>query len=133
MANDWFVPPEPQAAPAPAPQAGGGDWFVPPERENVSEGMILSGIPVIGAYVPHAEAAIRAATGQGEGGSYAERYANLLPQRQAAYAQAEKESPILSEAAKIGGGALALAPVGAGALGATAARAIGATGGLASR
>jgi hypothetical protein len=97
--------------------------------------MALRGVPVLGAYVPQAEAAIRAAaqplTGVGEpGASYAERYAKNLPQRQAQYAQAEQESPIASGAAQMLGGTLALAPLGATALGA---RALGFTGSLPAR
>jgi len=100
------------------------------QPEDVTAGMALSGIPVLGAYVPHAEAAIRAATGQGEGATFSERYANLLPQRQAQYAQAEQESPITSGALQVAGGTAALAPIGASTLGA---RALGMTGGLVGR
>lgn len=98
--------------------------------EDVTAGMALSGIPVLGAYVPQAEAAIRAATGQGEGATYSERYANLLPQRQAEYKQAEEESPTLSAGLKLGGGTAALGPLGATGLGA---RALGVTGPLLGR
>lgn len=121
-----------------APSGGGGmfDDLIPKAPgEDVTAGMALRGVPVLGAYVPQAEAAIRAAaqplTGVGQpGATYAERYAANLPQRQADYARAEAESPITSEALKFGGGAAALAPLGATALGA---RALGATGGMASR
>lgn len=104
-------------------------------KEDVSAGMALRGIPVLGAYIPQAEAAIRAAaqpfTGVGKpGATYAERYAANLPEREAQYAQAEQDSPITSEVVKAGGGALALAPLGATALGA---RALGITGGIGSR
>ena len=103
--------------------------------EDVSAGMALRGIPVLGAYVPQAEAAIRAAaqplTGVGQpGASWSERYAANLPEREAQYTQAEHESPITSEALKAGGYFAALAPVGATAAGA---RALGATGNIASR
>src|SRR5262245_1415533 len=104
--------------------------------EDVSAGMFFRGVPVVGAYVPQAEAAIRSLVqpaGSSVAGSYGERYAENLARQKAQYAQAEQESPVTSEALKIGGGVAALAPVGAGALGAGAARAIGATGGLASR
>jgi len=97
----------------------------PQEREDVSAGMALSGVPVLGAFVPQAEAALRAATGQGEGSNFSERYANILPKRQALYKQAEEESPITSTALKIGGGVAALAPIG---LTAAGARALGMTG-----
>lgn len=98
--------------------------------EDVSAGMGLSGIPILGAYVPQAEAAIRAAanplTGVGEpGATFSERYAKNLPLRQADYAKAEKESPVTSGALKVGGGVLPLLPVGMTALGA---RALGMTG-----
>jgi hypothetical protein len=91
--------------------------------EDVSAGMALRGIPVLGAYVPQAEAAIRAAahplTGVGEeGATYSERYAKNLPKREADYAKAEKDSPIASTALQVAGGAAALAPLGATALGA---------------
>ena len=91
--------------------------------EDVTAGMGLRGIPVGGAYVPQAEAAIRAAahplSGVGEpGASYGERYAKNLALRQAQYARAEKDRPILSEALKFGGGMAALGPVGATATGA---------------
>jgi hypothetical protein len=103
--------------------------------EDVTAGMALRGIPVLGAYIPQAEAAIRAAaqplTGVGKpGATWSERYAANLPEREAQYAQAEQESPVTSEALKIGGGAAALAPLGATAAGG---RLLGTTGGLASR
>ena len=125
----------------PAPKGGGGgggmfDDLIPKAPgEDVTAGMALRGIPVLGAYVPQAEAAIRAAaqplTGVGEPGStYAERYAKNLPLREADYAKAEREQPIASTALQIGGGAAALAPIGATALGA---RALGATGPMLAR
>src|SRR5262245_29744752 len=98
-------------------QLGGGQ---PQEKEDVSAGMALSGVPVLGAFVPQAEAALRAATGQGEGATFGERYSNILPKRQALYKQAEEESPITSTALKVGGGVVSLAPLGATALGAKA-------------
>ena len=116
----------PDAVPTAAPKAPG---------EDVTAGMALRGIPVLGAYIPQAEAAIRAAaqplTGVGEpGATWGERYAANLPKRQADYAQAEREQPIASTALQIGGGAAALAPLGATALGA---RALGATGPMVAR
>ena len=125
----------------PAPKGGGGgggmfDDLIPKAPgEDVTAGMALRGIPVLGAYVPQAEAAIRAAaqplTGVGEPGStYAERYAKNLPLREADYAKAEREQPIESTALQIGGGAAALAPIGATALGA---RALGAAGPMIAR
>lgn len=129
-----------------APKAGGGggmfDDLIPRSLkqdrapgEDVTAGMALRGIPVLGAYIPQAEAAIRAAaqplTGVGEpGATYAERYAKNLPLREADYAKAERESPIASTALQVGGGAAALAPLGATALGA---RALGATGPMVAR
>src|SRR5262245_33876417 len=78
--------------------------------EDVTAGMALSGIPVLGNYVPQAEAAIRAAaqplTGAGAPGeTFGERYAANLPERQAQYRQAEQASPVASGALKLGGGA----------------------------
>ena len=104
-------------------------------KEDLSSGMALSGIPLLGAYVPQAEAAIRAAaqplTGVGKpGSSFSDRYTANLPERQAAYKQAEADSPIGSTVAKGIGGTLALAPLGATALGA---RALGLTGSLPAR
>lgn len=99
-------------------------------REDVTAGMALRGIPVLGAYVPQAEAAIRAATGQGEGATFGERYQNILPQREALYRQAEEAAPITSGVLKMGGGMAALGPVGATAAGA---RALGMAGGLGTR
>jgi len=134
MADDWFVPDTPQGPSS--PRAGAvDDWVLPAPGEDVTAGMALRGIPVLGAYIPQAEAAIRAAahplTGVGEkGGTFAERYAKNLPLREADYAQAEKESPIASTALQVGGGAAALAPLGATALGA---RALGGTGPIAQR
>lgn len=103
--------------------------------EDVTAGMALRGIPVLGAYVPQAEAAIRAAaqpfTGVGQPGeTWRERYEANLPEQQAQYAQAEQESPITSGALKLGGGMAALAPLGATAAGA---RALGVTGSLPAR
>ena len=107
----------------------------PEQPEDVTAGMALRGIPVLGAYIPQAEAAIRAAaqplTGVGEpGATWSERYAANLPKRQADYAQAEREQPIASTALQVGGGMAALAPLGATALGA---RALGAAGPWAAR
>jgi len=128
-----------------APKAGGGggmfDDLIPKATEpkapgdDVSAGMVLRGIPVLGAYIPQAEAALKAAaqplSGAGEPGqSFSERYAANLPKRQARYAEVEKDQPIASTAAQMLGGTLALAPLGATALGA---RALGATGTLGQR
>ena len=104
-------------------------------REDVTAGMALSGVPVLGAYIPQAEAGIRAAmqplTGVGEPGkTFSERYARNLPLREADYARAEAERPWLATGLKIGGGTAALAPLGATALGA---RALGAVGPMAAR
>jgi len=131
MADDWFVPDAPQGP----PKAGADDWTVPREAEDVTAGMALRGIPVLGAYIPQAEAAIRAAahplTGVGEkGATWGERYAANLPKRQADYAQAEKDSPIASTALQVAGGSAALAPLGATALGA---RVLGGAGTLGQR
>jgi hypothetical protein len=107
----------------------------PKQTEDVTAGMALRGVPVLGAYVPQAEAAIRAAaqplTGVGQpGANWRERYEANLPEQEAQYTQAERESPITSEALKLGGGIAAT-----GALGATGAgaRALGMAGGLPSR
>jgi hypothetical protein len=106
-----------------------------PPKEDVTAGMALRGVPVLGAYVPQAEAAIRAAaqplTGVGKpGATWSERYAANLPERERQYHMAEEESPITSEALKIGGGMAALAPLGATAAGG---RALGLTGSIPAR
>src|SRR5262249_14645482 len=124
------------------PSGGGGqsdDMFadlVPKRKpEDVTAGMALRGVPVLGAYVPQAEAAIRATmqplTGVGQpGATWSERYAANVPAQEAQYAQAERESPVTSELLKAGGGIAAT-----GALGATGAgaRVLGMTGSLPSR
>ena len=121
MADDWFVPDTPQGPPASV-----DDWAVPREAEDVTAGTFFRGIPVVGAYIPQAEAAIRAAVGRGsDKPSWRERYEEILPQRQADYAQAEKESPIASTALQVAGGMAALAPLGATALGARALGGVG--------
>lgn len=132
MADDWFVPQG-----APGGSTSDDDWIVPTKApgEDVAAGMALRGIPVLGAYIPQAEAAIRAAaqplTGVGEKGeTFSERYAKNLPLREADYAAAEKARPITSEVLKLGGGTAALLPLGATALGA---RALGAAGPLVAR
>lgn len=122
-------------APQAKPAGPWDDYANKAPGEDVTAGMALRGIPVLGAYVPQAEAAIRAAaqplTGVGEpGATYAERYAANLPKRQADYATAERESPIASTALQVGGGAAALAPLGVTALGA---RALGVTGPIGQR
>src|SRR5262245_49179199 len=91
--------------------------------EDVSAGMALSGVPVLGAFVPQAEAAIRSAAqpaGSSTAGTYGERYAENLARQKAQYARAEREQPITSALTQAGGGALALAPIGATAAGARA-------------
>jgi hypothetical protein len=134
MAN-YFDQFDEAPAPAAKAQTGGNffDQYDPPKApgEDVTAGMALRGIPVLGAYVPQAEAAIRAAVGRGsDKPTWRERYEEILPQRQADYAQAEREQPIASTALQMGGGAVALAPLGATALGA---RALGAAGPMAAR
>jgi len=135
MADEWA-----DFNPTAAPAGGGDEWadFKPttrPPADDVSAGMVLRGIPVLGAYIPQAEAALKAAaqplSGAGEpGASWSERYAANLPKRQARYAEVEKEQPIASAAAQMLGGSLALAPLGATALGA---RALGGVGTLGQR
>jgi len=90
--------------------------------EDVTAGMALSGVPVVGQLIPKAEAAIRAAVNPGEatGATWRERYNQILPEREAQYAQAEQQSPVTSTALKVGGGAAALGPVGATGAGARA-------------
>jgi hypothetical protein len=101
------------------------------QPEDVTAGMALRGIPLAGAYVPQAEAAIRATKAWlGGEGPWSEQYAQILPERQAQYAQAERESPITSALLQTGGGMAALAPAGGTAAGA---RLLGLTGGLLSR
>src|SRR5262245_39190323 len=92
-------------------------------REDVTAGMGLRGVPVAGAYVPQAEAAIRSlfqSSGSSTAGSYGERYAENLRRQQAQYRLAEAASPVTSGALQAGGGVAALAPLGATALGARA-------------
>jgi len=120
MADEWA-----DFNPTAAPTGGGDEWadFKPKAADDVSAGMVLRGIPVLGAYIPQAEAALKAAaqplSGAGEpGASWSERYAANLPKRQARYAEVEKEQPIASTAAQMLGGTLATAPLGAIALGA---------------
>lgn len=79
-------------------------------------GKFLEGVPVLGAYVPQAGAAISAAahglTGVGaDGGSFGERYAKNLEQEKAASEQTEKDHPYLSAALKVAGGVAATAPL----------------------
>ena len=104
-------------------------------KEDVTAGMALRGIPVVGAYVPQAEAAIRSAaqpfTGVGQAGeTYSERYAKNLAESERQYRMAEKDSPWLSAGLQAGGAVAGLAPLGATALGA---RALGAIGPMAAR
>lgn len=134
MADEWETAGDPVPLSGSEWEPAGESTSLPP-REDVSAGMALRGVPILGAYVPQAEAAIRATaqplTGVGEpGATWSERYAANLPKRQAEYTQAEQESPVLSEALKIGGGMAALAPIGATALGA---RALGTAGPMAAR
>lgn len=91
--------------------------------EDVGAGMALSGVPVLGAFVPQAEAAIRSAaqpfTGVGApGATYGERYAENLARQKAQYRQAEEEQPWTSAALQVGGGLAATAPIAATATGA---------------
>src|SRR5262252_9556610 len=75
-------------------------------REDVSAGMALSGVPIAGAYVPQAEAALRSifqSEGSAPGESYSDRYAANLRRQQAQYKLAEQESPKTSMALKAGG------------------------------
>ena len=120
MADEWA-----DFNPTAAPAGGGDEWadFKPKAADDVSAGMVLRGIPVLGAYIPQAEAALKAAaqplSGAGKpGASWSERYAANLPERQARYAEVEKEQPIASAAAQLLGGTVATAPLGATALGA---------------
>jgi len=106
-------------------QQPGGGSLNQEERAAAGGGAMLRGIPVLGAYVPQAEAAIRAAmnpiTGVGQPGeTYAQRYAANLPERQQEAQTFDVDNPITSEALKILGGTAALAPVGATAAGARA-------------
>ena len=129
MADDWFVPDAPQGPRPKLVRLTIGPCRVRPKMSTA--GMFFRGIPVVGAYIPQAEAAIRAAVGRGsDKPSWRERYEEILPQRQADYAQAEKESPIASTALQVAGGTAALAPLGATALGA---RALGGVGTLGQR
>ncbi len=109
--------------------------YKPPEDPGAAGGAFLRGIPVAGAYVPKAEAAIRAAmqpiTGVGAPGqNFSERYAANLPQREAAAQEFDAEHPKMSGALQMGGGAASLVPMGATGIGA---RALGLTGSLPAR
>lgn len=91
----------------------------------------FKGVPVLGAYVDKASAAVSALahplTGAGEpGASYSERFAKDLAQEEAASRAFDIEHPIESGVSKAVGGTLALGPVGATA---TGARALGMVGG----
>lgn len=90
----------------------------PEERQTESAAQFLKGIPIAGAYVDQAGAALSAAanplTGAGAPGeTYGERYTQNLKRNQEVAQQVEKESPILSTAAQVGGGILATAPLAA--------------------
>jgi hypothetical protein len=122
---------QPTAQPEREPAAGNVPVGTTLPDEDVSAGMFLRGALGLGAYVPQAEAAIRATVGTGRpGATWSERYENTLPERQALYERAEQEQPIASTALQIGGGMAALAPLGATALGG---RLLGATGSLPAR
>ncbi|SHN66517.1 hypothetical protein [Bradyrhizobium erythrophlei] len=92
----------------------------------------LEGVPVLGAAVPKVGAYLSALahpiTGVGaDGASISERAAKNLEQEKAASETYDKENPIASTAAKMVGGTLALAPLGATGVGA---KALGLTGTL---
>jgi hypothetical protein len=85
----------------------------------------FKGVPVLGAYVDKASAAMSALahplTGAGEpGASIGERYAKDLAQEEAASKAFEAEHPIESGVSKAVGGTLALGPIGSTATGARA-------------
>src|SRR5262249_11683100 len=80
--------------------------------EDVTAGMALRGVPFGEYLIPRAEAAIRAARGQGTGETWQQRYENLVPQRERLYQGAEEQSPYTSGALKIGGGLAALGGAG---------------------
>ena len=95
--------------------------FAKENPEDVGAGMFLKGVPVLGAFVPQAEAAIRSVAqpaGSAPGATYGERYAENLARQQAQYRQAEQNQPIASTALQVGGGLAATAPIAATALGA---------------
>ena len=94
-----------------------------PRFQDMSSSKALEGIPVLGAYVPKAGAALAALasplTGVGsDGGSFSERYHNNLAQEEAASRTFDREHPVASAVDKMVGGTLALAPIGATATGA---------------
>lgn len=103
------------AAAAPAPP-------VDPEQERaLTAGNALKGIPIIGAGIEPAEAAIRALVDKGgAGGTFGERYAKEREKSAADYADYEKRHPILAPVAQAGTGVLATLPIAATALGARA-------------
>jgi hypothetical protein len=100
-------PPKPRSKPA-----------TEAELRGESAGQFFKGVPIAGAYVDQAGAAIQAAahplTGAGEEGeTFSERYAKDLARKREVAAQYEQEHPVLSTATQLGGGALITAPLGA--------------------
>lgn len=98
-----------------------------------SASKMLEGVPVLGAFVPQAGAAISAAaqplTGVGDGAeSFWDRYSKNLEAEKAASEHIDRNQPGLSTTAKLIGGAVAMAPIAAAAPGL-----LGATGGFAAR
>jgi len=122
------------AAPAAAPAAAGYDRNDPRFSEGAqSSAAALEGVPILGAGVRKAGAAISAAaqpiTGVGsDGASFADRYVRNLEQEERAKADFEKEHPITAAVAPVVGGSIALG--GAGGMSAAAAKWLGMTGKL---
>lgn len=106
----------PGAAPAVKPAT-------PEEQQTEAAGQFFKGIPVAGAYVDQAGAALSAAanpvTGVGEkGGTYGERYTANLKRNQEVAKQYEDEHPIASTVTQLGGGIASTLPLAATATGA---------------
>lgn len=97
----------------------------PEEQQAEAAGQFLKGVPVAGAYVDQAGAALSAAahplTGAGqEGGTYGERYTANLKRIQDVAKQYETEHPIASTLTQLGGGIASTLPVAATTMGARA-------------
>jgi hypothetical protein len=108
--------PAPAAAPAVKPASDD-------ELRAESAAQFFKGVPILGAGVDKAGAALQAAaqplTGAGqEGGTYGERYTANLKRLQDVAKQFETEHPIVSTATQLGGGLAATAPLAATGIGA---------------
>lgn len=115
----------------PPPDESLGKPATAEELRGQSGAQFLKGIPVAGAYVDQAGAALSAAahpiTGVGnEGETFGERYTKNLKREQEIARQAEKEKPAMSTALQLGGGVASTLPL---AMTGVGARVLGLTGG----